>query len=153
MTFCRGVATLGGFWFCRVISHDIGLLIVHFVTAELEIWSDFHFFCFYFTGRQLGDVSWFPNQIFEVFLYSNQKKGDIIYGSSFAYLMGVGLKLFRLTLDSDSIAMFLQLILDVREEILEMVGRWGEWCELLVHFDDVDLKRRNGIEWINPRAR
>ena len=62
--------------------------------------------------------------------------------------MGVGLKLFRLNLDSDSIAMFLQLILDVREEILEMVGRWGERCELLVHFDDVDLKRRNGIEWV-----
>ena len=53
--------------------------------------------------------------------------------------MGVGLKLFRLTLDSDSIAMFLQLILDVREEILEMVGWWGEGCELHVHFDDVEL--------------
>ena len=75
MTFCRGVATLGGFWFCRVISHDIGLLIVHFVTAELEIWSDFHFFCFYFTGRQLGDVSWFPNQIFNFFVFESEKGG------------------------------------------------------------------------------
>ena len=76
MTFCRGVATFGGFLIlsshqsrhwpadCSFRDRRIGNLIGFSL-----------FFCFYFTGRQLGDVSWFPNQIFNFFVFKSEKGG------------------------------------------------------------------------------